>query len=113
MSGIKTVNGDFFPNDKRLEEVRKRLSDPHVLGSSVLAENASEIERAKYKACESILKYRKKNGLKQKKLAALLGIDESRMSEILHYKTEKFTLDRLIGYSQILYPNLRLNLIAA
>jgi predicted XRE-type DNA-binding protein len=102
-----------FPDRKRLDEVRRRLSDPSVLGSSLLPDNASPIDRAKFKACEAIIKFRRKNGLKQKELAASLGIDESRMSEILHYKIEGFTLDRLVGYAQVLYPNLKLELTAA
>ena len=99
-----------FPNQNRLEEVKKRLSSPEVLGSSLLPENATEIDRTKYKACEMIIRFRRQSGLKQKELAIRLGIDESRMSEILHYKIEGFTLDRLVGYAQTLYPNLKLSL---
>ena len=102
-----------FPSRKRLDEVRNRLSNPKVLGSSLLPDNASQIDRAKFKACEAIIKFRRKNDLKQKELATRLGIDESRMSEILHYKIEGFTLDRLVSYAQVLYPNLKLDLTAA
>jgi predicted XRE-type DNA-binding protein len=102
-----------FPNRKRLDEVWRRLSDPKVLGSSLLPDGASQIDRAKFKACEAILKYRRKHGLKQKELAERLGIDESRMSEILHYKIDGFTLDRLVSYAQVLYPDLKLDLTAA
>jgi hypothetical protein len=35
------------------------------------------------------------------------------MSEILHYKIDGFTLDRLVGYAQMLYPKLKLDLTAA
>ncbi|MBI3555444.1 MAG: XRE family transcriptional regulator [Deltaproteobacteria bacterium] len=60
-----------------------------------------------------IIRYRQAHGLKQKELSSKLGVDEARMSEILHYKIENFTLDRLVGYAQALYPNLKLNLVAA
>jgi predicted XRE-type DNA-binding protein len=102
-----------FPNRKRLDEVQKKLSDPSVLGSSLLPDEATQIDRAKFKACEAIIKFCRKNNLKQKDLAQSLGIDESRMSEILHYKIERFTLDRLVSYAQVLYPNLKLDLTAA
>ncbi len=110
---MKKRTHNEFPDPKRLEEVTRRLSDPNVLGSSLLPERASQVDRSKYKACEMIIRYRHKSGLKQKVLASRLGIDEARMSEILHYKIDSFTLDRLVGYTQLLYPNLKLNLIAA
>ncbi len=95
-----------------MDEIRRKLSDSRVLGSSLLPEKATQIDRAKFKACEAIIRFRRKNDLKQKDLAQRLGIDESRMSEILHYKVEGFTLDRLVGYAQVLYPNLKLDLTA-
>ncbi len=110
---MKSKTESMFPSRKRLDEVKVRLSDPKVLGSSLLPENASQIDQMKFKACEAIIKFRRAKNLKQKELAARLGIDESRMSEILHYKIDGFTLDRLVGYAQELYPNLKLDLIAA
>ena len=110
---MERKNDKKFPDAKRLKEVRDRLSREDVMGSSLLPENASQVEIAKYKACEMIIRYRQSHGLKQKELGSKLGIDEARMSEILHYKIENFTLDRLIGYAQTLYPNLKLNLVAA
>lgn len=102
-----------FPNRKKLDEINKKLSNPNVLGSSILPDGATELDSAKYKASEMIIRFRHKSGMKQKELAERLSIDEARMSEILHYKVENFTLDRLVGYAQILYPNLKLDLIAA
>ena len=110
---MEQKDGKKFPDAKRLKEVRDRLSREDVMGSSLLPENASEVEKVKYKACEMIIRYRQNNGLKQKHLATKLGIDEARMSEILHYKIEIVTLDRLVGHAQALYPNLKLNLAAA
>jgi predicted XRE-type DNA-binding protein len=110
---MKSKSESLFPSRKRLDEVKARLSDPKVLGSSLLPDGASQIDQMKFKACEAIVKFRRSNNLKQKELAARLGIDESRMSEILHYKIDGFTLDRLLGYAQELYPNLKLDLIAA
>lgn len=110
---MEQKNGKKFPNAKRLKEVRDRLSRDDVMGSSLLSENASEVEKAKYKACELIIRFRQSKSLKQKELATKLAIDEARMSEILHYKIENFTLDRLVGYAQALYPTLKVNLVAA
>ncbi|MBF0205471.1 MAG: XRE family transcriptional regulator [Oligoflexia bacterium] len=102
-----------FPSTKRLKQVNKHLSSSKVMGSSILPKNATVLERAKYNACSMIVQYVISTGIKQKELANLLAIDESRTSEILHYKIEKFTLDRLIGYTSVVYPKLKLSLKAA
>jgi len=41
----------------------------------------------------------------QRELAKLLGIDEALVSKFVHYRFDEFTLDRLIGYLLILFPN--------
>ncbi|MBF0363857.1 MAG: XRE family transcriptional regulator [Oligoflexia bacterium] len=102
-----------FPRQKKVNEVRKRLSKRSILGSSILPSNATTIEIVKYKTCEMIIRYRHSSEIKQKELAKILNIDEPRMSELLHYKIENFTLERLIGYVLILYPRLKINLKAA
>ena len=109
----KSGKGTSFPDSKTLAGMRKRLSSSRVLGSAVLSKNATQLDRAKFRACEMIIRFRHKAGISQKELAARLGVDESRVSEILHYKVEGFTLDRLIGYAQVLYPTLKLDLNAA
>ena len=40
----------------------------------------------------------------QRELAKALGTPETRVSEIVHYRIEKFTLDRLLGYLQMVKP---------
>ena len=102
-----------WPAEAELARIREELSSDRVMGSSVLASDAPPSEKFKYKLCEMILVYRRKSGLKQKELAKLLDIDEARMSEVLHYKIEQFTSDRLQEYVQILYPRVKFDAIAA
>lgn len=102
-----------LPPRKDLNLMIKKLSSDKVIGSSLLPDNASQIDKLKFKSCEMIIRYRQATALKQKDLALKLKIDESRMSEILHYKIEKFTLERLIGYVTVLYPQLKIELKAA
>jgi len=49
----------------------------------------------------------------KKEIATQIGVDESRISDILRGKIESFTLDRLIGYAEKLHPGLKLQIIAA
>ena len=102
-----------WPAEEELAKIRDELSSDQVMGSSILAPDAHPSEKFKYKLCELILAYHLKAGIKQKELAKILGIDEARMSEILHYKIEQFTSDRLQEYVQILYPSVRFDAFAA
>ncbi len=47
------------------------------------------------------------------RLADRLGMDEPEMSRVLHYKMEGYSIERLLEYATILYPNLSLELFAA
>jgi len=71
------------------------------------------VERAKYQLCQLIGKYQREHGLLQKEIAEKLGVDESRISDILRRKIESFTLDRLISYAEKLHPRLRVEINAA
>ena len=102
-----------WPSEEELSKIRDELSSDKIMGSTVLPSNAHPTDKFKYKLCEMILVYRIKSGLKQKELAKVLGIDEARISEILHYKVDQFTSDRLQEYVQILYPNVRFDVFAA
>lgn len=102
-----------WPSENELLKIRSELESDDVIGSSVLSKDASALDQFKFKLCEIILIYRKKLSLKQKDMAAIIGVDEARMSEILHYKIDKFTSDRLQEYVQKIYPNVKFTAIAA
>lgn len=102
-----------FPPKALLEEVRRKLSHPDYEGSLALPDSATEVERAKYEISQMMIRYLMDHGLKQRELAAKLGIDEARVSQILKARLDGFTLDRLLGYAEKLHPGLRLKIIAA
>jgi predicted XRE-type DNA-binding protein len=97
-----------------LKRIREKLSDPNYRdGNLALPENATELERAKYQLCQLIARYQREHSLLQKDIARRIGVDESRISDILRGKIERFTLDRLISYAERLHPGLRVRVIAA
>jgi len=103
-----------FPDEVTLKRVREKLSDPNYQGGNLaLPENATEVDRAKYQLCQLIAKYQREHGMLQKDIARKLGVDESRISDILRGKIEGFTLDRLFGYAEKLRPRLKVQVIAA
>jgi predicted XRE-type DNA-binding protein len=87
-----------FPNEKTLKKMDKILSKHS--GSYVLSPNAEPLDRFKYDLCQRIVRYKKANNLTQRQLAKTIGIDEARISEILHYKIWKYSIERLMLYLQ-------------
>ena len=105
---------EAFPEERTLRRIRDKLSDVNYPGGNLaLPANATEVERAKYQLCQLIAKYQRKHGMLQKEIADKIGVDESRISDILRGKIESFTLDRLIGYAEKLHPGLRVEIRAA
>ena len=112
---MKTMHREkAFPDEVTLKRVRKKLSDPNYRGGNLaLPKNATEVDRAKYHLCQLIARYQRERGLLQKDIARRIGVDESRISDILRGKIESFTLDRLISYAEKLHPGLRVQVFAA
>ncbi len=72
----------------------------------MLPPEASALDRAKFDFCEQILIDMKKKEITQGELAKAFQTLETRASDILHYRIQKFTLDRLIRFLQIFRPML-------
>jgi predicted XRE-type DNA-binding protein len=97
------------PTDLEWSEIRKtarRLG--RVKSSGMLSPNASSLDKMKYDLCKRLLVYMRENDLTQRQLAKELGVVESRVSEVLHYRIEKITLDRLVKYHQTIDPKFAL-----
>lgn len=102
-----------YPEEKDLKEILKKLSADDVLGSTVMPKNAPESDKIKYKLCRKILEYKINKNLTQKELAEKIGLDEPDASRILHYKIERYSIERLLGYALVLYPKLTIEVLAA
>ena len=96
-----------YPNDKELTKMRTELSTGDA--SFILPQDASAVEKAKYEVCKHILIFMHRKGLTQRQLAKKMGIPETRVSEIVHYKIAKFTLDKLISYYEKINPKVSLS----
>jgi predicted XRE-type DNA-binding protein len=112
---IKLKNGDFirYPEDKDLNEILRKLSSDEIDGSFVLPKNASESDKIKYKLCRKIVEYKIQTKLTQKELAVKMGLDEPEMSRVLHYKIERYSIERLLEYATLIYPKLTIEVLAA
>ena len=95
-----------FPSEEELKLIRKRAK--RIRGTEMLSPHATALERTKYELCKLLLVYMRENDLTQRELAKRLGIVESRVSEVLHYRIKKLTLDRLYKYHETLNPDFAL-----
>ena len=96
-----------FPSSSELDKVEKALSKSE--SSYILPPDAGAVEKAKYEICKGILVFMHKKGFSQRQLAKKMGIPETRVSEIVHYKISKFTLDKLVSYYEKLNPKVSLS----
>lgn len=88
------------------ESFLKQVREGEIEGSFVLPENASHKDRMKFKLCEDFVLYLKKEEMTQQELADELGIDKARISDIVHYRIENYTLDRLVDWHEKLFPEM-------
>ncbi len=65
--------------------------------SKQLKENANNLIIAKRKLMENIAQWVKENDYTQAQVAEFLGVSRPRVSDVVNYKTEKFTVDSLIN----------------
>jgi len=96
-----------FPSKKELYRMEKVLANTE--GSYILPPDAGAVEKAKYDLCKHILIFMHTKGLSQRQLAKKMSIPETRVSEIVHYKISKFTLDKLVSYYEKLNPKVSLS----
>jgi len=92
-----------FPTERKMKEMRDRLEKAEP--SRTLPENATAAERVKYKICEKFIKYLLENEMSQAELARQLEMDPARLNEIVKYRIDLFTVDKLLDFAEILDPD--------
>jgi predicted XRE-type DNA-binding protein len=102
-----------WPSRKKLDTIVNELSSDKVEGSFVISKNAQLSDKVKYELCRMILEYRRIHTLSQKELAKKLKSDEPEISRVLHYKINRYSIERLIGFVTILYPKVKVEIEAA
>lgn len=93
-----------FPNKKEIERVKKELESIEPV--KLLPKDASKADRLKFELCKQFVIYLRANNMSQVELATELGIEPARLNEIIKYRIELFTIDRLLGYVEKLNPDI-------
>lgn len=87
-----------FPSEKELKKVRAKLAKAEP--SRTLPEHASKADYVKYKLCEKFVVYLMKHDMTQVQLARKLKVDPSRINEIVKYRIDLFTVDKLMELAE-------------
>lgn len=91
-----------YPSKKKLEQMDKRLKK--VEGTLMVGLSSSPSEKFRWDLCQKLVKYMVEENLSQVEFAKLLGIDQSRVSEIVHHRINKVSTDKLIAYNEQIDP---------
>ena len=87
-----------FPSEKELKSVRAKLEKAEP--SRLLPTNASKADRLKYKLCEKFVIYLSTHKISQAQLARKLKVDPSRINEIVKYRIDLYTVDKLMDLAE-------------
>ena len=90
-----------FPSEKELKVIRKKLEK--VEPSRTLPKNASKADDVKYKLCEKFVTYLLDHKMTQVQLAKKLNVDPSRINEIVKYRIDLYTVDKLMDLAEKLH----------
>ena len=90
-----------FPSQKELKSIRSKLAK--VEPSRLLPKNASKADQVKYKLCEKFVIYLLENKMSQVQLAKKIKVDPSRINEIVKYRIDLYTIDKLMNLAEKLH----------
>lgn len=95
-----------YPSEETLKKMDRKLGK--VKGSTALPVDASPVDILKHQLCAQFIRFQREQDLSQRDLAKLIGLSEARMSEVLHYRHGRFTVDHLVKYLTKIKPNLKI-----
>jgi predicted XRE-type DNA-binding protein len=95
-----------FPSKNKIKKMRDLLEE--VEPSRTLPANSSIADQVKYKICEKFAAYILDKKISQAELARQIGVDPSRINEIIKYRIDLYTIDKLVEFAERLDPNFNL-----
>lgn len=95
-----------FPSKEQIKKALKKLEK--VEGTIVPSANPTPLEKFRYDIQQKFVIYKRDKKISQREMAEILGIDEGKISKILHNRLEEFSTDRLINLYGILNPQVKL-----
>ena len=94
-----------YPSKDEILSILSEIEANEKSGEAVyykgLPVDASPIDKMKYNICQNILKYKHSKKFSNVALGKLLSINPSAVSRIIHCHIDKFKLDILLQYYQV------------
>ncbi len=94
-----------YPNKKKLAAIDKELKKRD--GTLMIGPSSSASEKFRWELCQNLLKYMIEQELSQIDFAKPLGIDQSRISEIVHHRIDKVSTNMLISHNEKINPKVQ------
>jgi predicted XRE-type DNA-binding protein len=94
-----------YPSKEKLRQMDEKLKK--IDGTLMVGPSSTSSEKFRWDLCQNLVKYIVKNGLSQVEFAKLLGIDQARVSEIVHHRIDKVSTDKLLAYNELLTPTVQ------
>ena len=91
-----------YPTEKQIKLALEKIKKADA--ARPLPPDADIVDKSKYNLCQGLCKYALNHSLTLKDMANILKIDKAEVSRILNCHINRFTLDRLIRLSLIVYP---------
>ncbi|HRO68356.1 MAG TPA: XRE family transcriptional regulator [Pseudobdellovibrionaceae bacterium] len=94
-----------LPSRKEIDSVLEKAE-----GTLSLAANPTPLQKLRWDICQKFIKFKRQNELSQKELARMVGVDDAKISKILHHRISEFSTDRLISLYGKINPRMKLKI---
>lgn len=94
-----------YPSKKKLKEIDRKLKN--LEGTLMVGPSSTPSEKFRWDLCQNLVQYMVAKGLSQIEFAKLLGIDQARVSEIVHHRVDKVSTDKLFVYNEKINPKVQ------
>ncbi len=96
-----------WPSRKEIERVLTKIEKEN-LWTKGKPEHPTPLEKFRHDIQQRIVGFKLRSKISQRELAKILGIDEGKVSKILHNHLEEFSTDRLINLYTKIDPDVKL-----
>ncbi|CAI2195098.1 9412_t:CDS:2, partial [Funneliformis geosporum] len=87
----------------RSDEFSQKQEYQKYLEELSLPENTTPLEQAKYEICRQVVSYKLDTKISTEELAQKIQLSKAETEDILYYRIDYFTLDRLMDYTNKLF----------
>jgi predicted XRE-type DNA-binding protein len=95
-----------FPSKAEIARALRKLEK--VEGTLAQPKNPTPLQKFRHDIQQQFVGYKLDRKISQREMAEVLGVDEGKVSKILHNRLTEFSTDRLINLVEKLNPKIKL-----